>query len=107
MNNRIIVLNDPVNFVDPDGLFPKGERNWSKRPSGTKNPWKHYRPHPTNPNKVLYKDPQTGKDKIKPKPPGFPVRNIPVLLLFPGQEEWMDDKLEQFDPPIDSDSCPI
>ncbi|MCP4348475.1 MAG: hypothetical protein GY795_23570, partial [Desulfobacterales bacterium] len=44
------VLNDPVNYIDPDGLLPKGEKNWSKKPTGTKNPWKHYKPHPTDPN---------------------------------------------------------
>ncbi len=49
-----------------------GERGWAGSPYGTDNPFKHMKPHPTDPDKVIYKDPQTGKKIVKPKPPGFP-----------------------------------
>ncbi len=69
------VLGDPVNGIDSDGLFPKprggkggkGERNRTAKPTGTNNPYKHYKEHPTNPNLIITKD-QNGKDVIKPKP---------------------------------------
>ena len=48
------------------------DRGRTGKPSGTPNPCKHMSPHPTDPSKVIYKDPQTGKKIIKPKPPGFP-----------------------------------
>jgi hypothetical protein len=73
-----------LNNIDPEGLSPKGERGWSKKPSGTKDPWKHYKPHPTDPNKVIYKHPQTGKKIIKRKPPGFPSSpSMYPLIFFP------------------------
>ncbi|RMX09560.1 RHS repeat-associated core domain-containing protein [Vandammella animalimorsus] len=69
------VLQDPVNFVDPEGLAKfggprRGERNRTARPDGTNNPFKHMEQHPTKPNKVIYKD-ANGQKKEKNKPPGF------------------------------------
>ncbi|XAK01767.1 RHS repeat-associated core domain-containing protein [Vandammella animalimorsus] len=69
------VLQDPVNFVDPEGLARfggprRGERNRTARPDGTNNPFKHMEQHPTKPNKVIYKD-ANGQKKEKNKPPGF------------------------------------
>ena len=55
----------------------KGERGKAGKPSGTPNPWKHYKPHPTDPKKVIFKDPHTGKEIVKPKPPGFPAPKQP------------------------------
>lgn len=49
----------------------KGERGTTAKPSGTSNPFKHMKPHPTDPGKVIYKDPHTGKTTVKPKPAGF------------------------------------
>jgi hypothetical protein len=43
----------------------KGERNHAAKPSGTDNEFKKLRPHPTDPNKVIYKDPHTGKSLEK------------------------------------------
>ncbi|WP_154660992.1 hypothetical protein [Microvirga lotononidis] len=53
----------------------KGERGFSGSPNGTDNPFKHLRPHPTDPTKVIYIHPQTGKKIVKPMPPGFPGGN--------------------------------
>jgi RHS repeat-associated protein len=50
----------------------KGERGHTAKPEGTGNPFKHMKPHPTDPTKVLWRDPHTGKWIPKPKPPGFP-----------------------------------
>lgn len=88
------VINNPLKLVDSLGLCVensdnppaaaqspwdgsyevagKGERGYSGSPYGTNNPFKHMRPHPSDPSKVIYKDPQTGKKIIKPMPPGFP-----------------------------------
>jgi RHS repeat-associated protein len=49
----------------------KGERGAAARPDGTPNEFKHMKPHPTKPDKVIYKDPHTGKDIVKNKPGGF------------------------------------
>ena len=49
----------------------KGERGLTGTESGTDNPFKHMKPHPTDPTKVLVKDPRTGKLKTKAKPQGF------------------------------------
>ena len=72
------VNGDPVGYADPEGLDrrrggrgPLGERNRAASETGTSNPFKHMKPHPTDPTKVIVKDPN-GKKIIKPKPPGFP-----------------------------------
>jgi RHS repeat-associated protein len=64
---------NPVNLTDPLGLTPqgKGERGQAAKPEGTASPYKGMRPHPTDPSKVIWRDPHTGKDVIKPKPEGF------------------------------------
>lgn len=49
----------------------KGERNKAKSSSGTDNPFKHMKPDPNNPKRVLEKDTHTGKQISKPKPEGF------------------------------------
>lgn len=49
----------------------KGERNYAGRPDGSGDAFKHMKPDPKDPKKVLFKDPRTGKTKTKPKPPGF------------------------------------
>jgi RHS repeat-associated protein len=63
-----------VTAVAPDILRPiyerrgKGERRRAAKPDGTPNQWKHTRPHPTDPDKIIYRDPHTGKDVVKPRP---------------------------------------
>ena len=49
-----------------------GERGWTSKSSGTGNPFKHIRPDPDDPNKIIFKDPQTGKKIPKKKPQGYP-----------------------------------
>jgi hypothetical protein len=49
----------------------RGERKQAAKPTGTDNPFKKMRPHPTKANMVLYTDPHTGKEVEKPKPAGF------------------------------------
>jgi hypothetical protein len=49
----------------------RGERRQAAKPSGTNNEFKKMKPHPTKTDKVLYRDPHTGKEVEKPKPPGF------------------------------------
>jgi RHS repeat-associated protein len=58
-----------------------GERGRTAKPEGTANPWKHRKPYPGDPTKMLEKDPHTGKWKIKPKPPNAPWTVIPPILL--------------------------
>jgi uncharacterized protein RhaS with RHS repeats len=61
-----------------------GERGAAGSPLGTDSPYKKMRPHPTKPGYVIEKDHQTGKDKIKKAPPGFPwdkFRISPLLLI--------------------------
>jgi RHS repeat-associated protein len=48
----------------------KGERGYAGA-GGSNNPYKHCKPHPTDPKSIIKKDPQTGKDIVKPKPPDF------------------------------------
>jgi hypothetical protein len=48
-----------------------GERNIQ---GGDPNPWKGWRPDPSNPGKGLKQDPQTGKWKSVPRPPGPPPK---------------------------------
>lgn len=48
----------------------KGERGRARSPSGTNNPYKHYKQHPTDPNKVIYTD-ANGEKIEKPKPADF------------------------------------
>ena len=60
-----------MNLIDPEGLVGKGERGRSAKPEGSGDEFKKMKPHPTDPNKVKFKDPHTGKEYDKPKPPGF------------------------------------
>jgi RHS repeat-associated protein len=69
------VLQDPINWIDPEGLARfgekrKGERNRTARPDGTKNPYKHTRPDPNDSTKILQKD-ADGKWMKKVKPEGY------------------------------------
>jgi len=64
--------NNPINYIDTNGESrQRGERRWASQPSGTPSPFKYLRPHPTDPTKVIYTDPRTGKDVVKAKPPGY------------------------------------
>ena len=63
------VQNDPEDWSDADGADP--QRRVTGRPDGTPNPFKKLTPDPDDPNKVIYKDPDTGKQYKKAKPPGF------------------------------------
>lgn len=80
-HNYGYVGQNPLFWIDPYGLAGrKGERGYTGKASGTKNPYKHMKPHPTKPDKVIVKDPQTGKKVVKPKPPGFNPK-LPLLVL--------------------------
>ncbi|MCU0695996.1 MAG: RHS repeat-associated core domain-containing protein, partial [Myxococcaceae bacterium] len=68
-------LSQPVsepecNFVQMGRAGGKGERGRTGKNTGTTNPWKHCRPHPTDPTKIICKD-ANGKWPVKPKPEGF------------------------------------
>ncbi|HEV2233469.1 MAG TPA: RHS repeat-associated core domain-containing protein [Terriglobia bacterium] len=69
------VSDDPVDWIDPDGLGKqrggqgKGERKQTGRPEGTPNPAKHARPSKQKPGCWEVKDPHTGKWVVKP--PGW------------------------------------
>jgi RHS repeat-associated protein len=63
--------NDPINFVDPDGEAPKGERGQTGSRHGSNDPFKHTKPHPTIKDSVITKNNQTGKPKIGPRTPAF------------------------------------
>jgi RHS repeat-associated protein len=54
----------------------RGERGATGGSSGkgTNNPYKHCRDHPTDPNKIICKDHQTGKTNEKKKPADWPKR---------------------------------
>lgn len=54
------------------GQQGKGERKQTAKPSGTPNPYKHMKLHPTDPTKVVVTNPHTGKKVTKPKPKDFP-----------------------------------
>ena len=43
----------------------KGERGHAAKPEGTPDAWKHRKPHPDDPGKIIEKDPHTGKKIIK------------------------------------------
>ena len=63
------VQNDPDDWGDFDGT--QRDRGTTGRPDGTPNPFKKLKPDPDDPSKVIYRDPNTGKDTKKAKPPGF------------------------------------
>ena len=74
------VENDPVNRIDPEGLEPSGERGASGGSSGhgTNNPYKHCRIDPTDPNKIICKNHQTGEKITKKKPDDWPKDKDPA-----------------------------
>ena len=53
------------------GGWSKGERGRTAKPSGTADQYKHMKPDPNDPDKVIVPEPGTGKKIRKPKPPGF------------------------------------
>ncbi len=69
INLYAYVGNDPENWGDLDGT--QSDRRTTARPDGTPNPFKKMTPDPDDPNKVIYKDPNTGKKIKKAKPDGF------------------------------------
>ena len=72
LNFYAYVRNSPLLLIDPLGeAGQKGERGRAAGPSGTPNEFKHMKPDPSNPSKVILRDPITGKDVQKAKPPGF------------------------------------
>ncbi len=109
------VLNDPVNWVDPDGLERYGITRPETHPGGKEHV--HYGPKDNprgKPGGAINKDgsirhgskkPPGKVKKIINKKYGWGLRGIPPLFLFPGQEEWMDDKLDQFNPLSESNPC--
>ena len=65
---------EPVYGMCPAPNFGRG---WGKGPGSTGNRFKHMRNHPTDPTKVIFKHPRTGKDIVKPKPPDWPKPQPP------------------------------
>ena len=61
------VSNSPINFADPSGLSKESGVGGCDG-KGTKNPYKHCKEVPGNPNMIECKDKKTGKKKRKPKP---------------------------------------
>jgi len=61
---------EPPRGGSPGGGMGGFGRGWAGR-GGMNNPFKHMRPHPTDPNKVICKHPRTGKDIEKAKPKGY------------------------------------
>ncbi|GLS04990.1 hypothetical protein GCM10007860_21390 [Chitiniphilus shinanonensis] len=89
-NIYLYVCGDPANFVDFTGFGKfggraKGERNRTRTPDGTNNPWKHYKTDPKDPNFVIYKD-VNGRTGRKRKPPGFDDQNG---FVDPSIFEWL------------------
>jgi RHS repeat-associated protein len=74
-NPYTYVLNDPVNWFDPDGLARKGNKgDGSASGKNTSNPYKHCKQHPSKPNMLQCKD-KNGKKKDVPKPPWWDDNN--------------------------------
>lgn len=48
----------------------RGERGFTRNPSGTDNPYKHVKPDTKKPGNVVYKHPQSGKKVSRPATPG-------------------------------------
>ena len=67
-----VPIEDILDYISETRAHGKGERKHTHSSSGTNNPYKHMRPHPTDPTKVIVRDPQTGKQIVKPKPPDYP-----------------------------------
>jgi len=75
----------PLNGIDPTGLSKEtGVGGCDGK--GTKNPYKHCKEHPSNPNLIICKDKKTGKKKVKPKPADWdkykktsPVNSPPIF----------------------------
>jgi hypothetical protein len=69
-------INNAVEWVvgDPMAAGGRGERGATGGTSGqnTANPYKHCKIDPTNPNFIICKNHQTGKDVRKPKPADWP-----------------------------------
>ena len=68
----------------------KGERGHTGSASGTRNEWKHRKPHPTDPTKMIEKD-SNGKKKIKPKPPNAPWSNTPVIPITNDEVKYANE----------------
>ena len=67
---QIFVLNRNGGCGGSGGF--RGERGRTSSSGETGNPYKHTRPHPEDTDKIIYKDPQTGKSVIKKKPADYP-----------------------------------
>src|SRR5262249_15121916 len=80
----------------------RGERGRTRSPSGTPNPNKHVKPHPTDPTKVIVKDPHTGKSHERPRkdgdpppatpPPATPPPATPPPKAPPAKSEVCDEQ---------------
>jgi RHS repeat-associated protein len=68
------VDNDPLTWIDVDGLGRGGERGATGGSSGknTNNPYKHCWEDPSDPNFIICKHHQSGKKVRKPKPADWP-----------------------------------
>ncbi|HYE27783.1 MAG TPA: RHS repeat-associated core domain-containing protein [Allosphingosinicella sp.] len=76
---------DPFLIFAGDPRAP-GERGTTSSSSGSGDPYKNMKPHPTKPGYVIERHHQTGKKIIKKAPPGFPwdkFKFFPPLFIFP------------------------
>jgi RHS repeat-associated protein len=72
LNFYAYARNTPTILIDPLGeAGQKGGRGRASGPAGSPNAFKHMKPDPTDPSKVIFNDPDTGKKVQKAKPPGF------------------------------------
>lgn len=67
------VSQNSLYYIDLFGSAEKGNGgDGSATRRGTNNPYKHCRPHPSDPTKIICKDNKTGKKKTIPKPRDYP-----------------------------------
>ncbi|MCP4672273.1 MAG: hypothetical protein GY857_13305 [Desulfobacula sp.] len=115
VSDRDIVLNDPINKIDPDGLdwmfhsndhggphFQKGHQRYDAK---SLDPIKHKGKTPPELSKSGLKRLKKTRAWGQMHRYFQNIRSAPILLLFPGQEEWAEEKLKQFYPPSEVSPC--
>ena len=103
--------NDPVNYIDPDGLSPYDITRPETHPGGKEHIHWGSKNNPRSGGAINRdgsirhgNEPPRKVKKLINKIYGWGLRSLPPVLLFPGQEELMEDKLKQFHPSQSSQS---